>query len=346
MDSSAGSTVNDRETPGSRLRDAGIRALGVLAGADDAGPGDASVKRVLADLGRALDGLDPVGTDTQPVLDPARHSLSAIDYRGRHGRPITLRQRALDVRALLEAERETVDDRVVITSMRGLVIGNLLRELASRLGAGEAFGAGEDGADLAIVALDIAEWLNDMQSGYLESEWAERTPMPLPTTVDPVAEEQRLRTAAGDVLAAFGDTAGDPSARRDALVALHAAIRGPIPQLRKIPGRIPGDASYHLLWALEPAAILKEPPTTLLGEAEHTRDSLAKDRAVTERRDGDFNLEFGEPRALACAALLDEFSARLRPGAAFGPGRDGIPLAAIADELAESLRSQTVLGSR
>ncbi|MQY24996.1 hypothetical protein [Nocardia aurantia] len=316
-----------------QLRRAAIR---VLDAHDESGRSAA-----LADLDRALSGIPVIGGDSAtPVLDPARHSLGAVDYRGTLGRPIPLAQRALDIRSMLEEEGHTTNDAVVITSMRGLVIGNLLYELGSRLAPGEAFGIGADGTDLAIAALDIAAWLNDPQSGYSHSDWAKRTPMPLPTDVDPVAEARELRAAALDVVR----TSTDPHARDAALEALHRAVRGPIPKLRTRPGRIPGDASRHLLWSLESAAILKRPPTLLLEEAERARRSLAADRAVDERQDGDFNLEFGEPRAMACAALLTELSLRLRPGAAFGPGRDGIPLAAVADELARNLLSQTVLG--
>lgn len=320
------------------LRNAAIRALDVLAVPDSS---EEARTAVLTDLDRVLSGLSPA-TDhrAEPVLDPALHSLGAIDYLGTRGRPIPLEQRALDIRAMLEAKSHVVRDPVVITSMRGIIIADLLKELASRLAAGEAFGIGDAGKDLAIAARDIAAWLYDSQSGYTERDWAERTPMPLPTEVDPVADARQLGEAASAVLQAYS---GGSRGRGDALVVLHQAVRGPIPALEVRPDRVPGDPSHHLLWALESAAIGKEPPTTLLEEAEHSRRSLAGDRDVRERRDDDYNLDFGEPRAMACVALLTELSRRLRPGAAFGPGREGIPLAMVAEELAQNLLSQTVL---
>ena len=320
------------------LRNAAIRALDVLAVPESS---QEARTAVLTDLDRSLSGLPPAAVRrAEPVLDPALHSLGAIDYLGTRGRPIPLEQRALDIRAMLEAEGRVVDDHVVITSMRGIIIADLLKELASRLDAGEAFGIGDAGKDLAITALDISAWLYDSQSGYTERDWAERTPMPLPTEVDPVVNARELREAASAVLQAYSSDSRD---RGDALVVLHRAVRGPIPELEVRPDRVPGDPSHHLLWALESAAIGKEPPTTLLEEAEHSRRSLAGDRDVHERRDGDYNLDFGEPRAMACVALLTELSCRLRPGAAFGPGREGIPLAMVAEELAQELLSQTVL---
>ncbi|MFF3567978.1 hypothetical protein [Nocardia jiangxiensis] len=319
------------------LRNAAISALDVLAVPDSSGEARTAV---LADLDRALSGLPPAtGHRAEPVLDPALHSLGAIDYLGTRGRPIPLEQRALDIRAMLEAKSQ-VRDPVVITSMRGIIIADLLKELASRLAAGEAFGIGDAGKNLAIAARDIAAWLYDSQSGYTEMDWAKRSPMPLPTEVDPVVIARQLREAASAVLQAHS---GDSRDRGDALVVLHQAVRGPIPELEVRPDRVPGDPSHHLLWALESAAIGKEPPTTLLEEAEHSRRSLAGDRDVRERRDDDYNIDFGEPRAMACVALLTELSCRLRPGAAFGPGREGIPLAMVAEELAQNLLSQTVL---
>lgn len=338
MDTAEDVAVSNDGGIGPRLRNAAIGVLDAFSG-----PGQ---RAALAELDRALADTPPIGDHPPLVLDPARHCLSAVDYQGTQGRPVLLEQRALDIRAMLEQESHSTDDRVTITSARGLIIGNLLRELASRVAPGEAFGIGDAGSALAIAALDIANWLNDPQSGYSEDDWGSRTPMPLPTVVDPVAEGRALRTAAMDVLRTCADPDGEPQARYDALDALYRAIRGPIPKLRTRPDRAPGDASRHLLWSLESAAILKRPPTTLLEEAERARRSLVEDRGINERRDGDFNLEFGESRAMACAALLAELSARLRPGAAFGPGADGIPLAAIADELVDELLSQTVLGRR
>ncbi|MDS1272715.1 hypothetical protein RIF23_20760, partial [Lipingzhangella sp. LS1_29] len=56
------------------------------------------------------------------------------------------------------------------------------------------------------------------------------------------------------------------------------------------------------------------------------------------------NVVITELRAMVTAGLLDELAARLSPGAAFGPSRDGEPLAEVARALSKELRSQTFLG--
>jgi hypothetical protein len=166
-------TDDGLEGPYEALRAAAIQVL-------DAAPGaDGLLGTALERLRDALRG-DPPPVDVppgQPVLDPFAHYLSELRYeRGQPPRAITLERMALDLRRQLDNDRELTartlkalnarlpwepDQDVIVTELRGMVIGALLRELAVRLSPGAAFGPGKNGEALAGVALALAKQLFD-----------------------------------------------------------------------------------------------------------------------------------------------------------------------------------------
>lgn len=149
------------------LRAAAIRVLEAVP----------DVERPPGQLSAALEGLrDAVRGEVappdvgprRPLLDPFRHYLTEKLYVDRDVSAIPLEQMAADLRRDLDGDR-ALDDRlpgepernVVVTELRGMVVGGLLQELAARLSPGAAFGPGRNGEPLARVARDLAKELLD-----------------------------------------------------------------------------------------------------------------------------------------------------------------------------------------
>ncbi|WP_280420620.1 hypothetical protein [Nocardia carnea] len=91
------------------------------------------------------------------IADPARHLVSLYRYEGTGRIPISFDEEAADIRRELAADRPVRGESqpVVITELRAMIIGSLLRELAARLGAGPA------GRNLAAIAGELADELID-----------------------------------------------------------------------------------------------------------------------------------------------------------------------------------------
>ncbi|MFI9324904.1 hypothetical protein ACIGXI_34720 [Kitasatospora aureofaciens] len=102
-------------------------------------------------------------------LDPAKHVLTLRGYDcGVEGSPIALADLAGDLRRELENDGPTLQRLpgspwrlVLLTELRGVVIGSLLRELAARLSPGPEFGPGEEGLELACLARELADDILD-----------------------------------------------------------------------------------------------------------------------------------------------------------------------------------------
>ncbi|MEV2278310.1 hypothetical protein AB0I72_22260 [Nocardiopsis sp. NPDC049922] len=147
-----------------RLRNAAIGVLDAMPEVD--GP-SAQVDAALRNLRSVLAGGTPAPFDTQrETPDPFEHSLAAKRYVGQRAEPISLPQRAADLRRRLDGDRspqarpsdEPVRD-VIITELRAMIVAGLLEELAARISPGAAFGPGHDGEALARLATDLAKEL-------------------------------------------------------------------------------------------------------------------------------------------------------------------------------------------
>ncbi|MCX4732729.1 hypothetical protein [Streptomyces sp. NBC_01363] len=100
--------------------------------------------------------------------DPFEHALAARRYADQQAQPISLSQRAAELRHRLDGDRD-LDKRqrgepsrnVVITELRAMIVAGLLEELAARLSPGAAFGPGRSGEELAHLAADLAKELLD-----------------------------------------------------------------------------------------------------------------------------------------------------------------------------------------
>lgn len=155
----------------SQLRAAAVAVLDAAAELPDY---PESLRRCLVALHRAVQGEDSPDNST-PAVDPGRHMVSLLRYEDREKFPITLDQEAVEIRRDLEADQplderaQAPDGIVVLTELRGMVVGSLLRELAARLSPGAAFGPGRAGTALAEVATDLSwEILNQTIVGRNE----------------------------------------------------------------------------------------------------------------------------------------------------------------------------------
>lgn len=151
---------------------------------------------------------------------------------------------------------------------------------------------------------------------------------------------EALRTAAARVLEA-APRGEDQLAT--ALEGLRDALRGEPPPDA---GRPDLDPFVHYLTELrytqgEPAQAI-----TLDRMAVELRRQLDNDRRLDDRLPGapDRNVTITELRAMVVGGLLEELAARLSPGAAFGPDRNGEALAGVAAALAGELLDQTFVG--
>ena len=145
------------------LRAAAVQVLEAAPGADG------QLGTALEGLRDALRGEPPPPAEGRPTLDPFEHYLSRLHYEaGQPPRAVTLERMALELRRQLDDDRP-LDARlpgepernVVVTELRGMVVGALLKELAARLSPGAAFGPGRDGEALAGVATALARELLD-----------------------------------------------------------------------------------------------------------------------------------------------------------------------------------------
>ncbi len=147
-----------------RLRDAAIGVLNAMPEVD--GPserGDAALRN----LRSVLAGGTSAPFDTERgTPDPFEYSLAAKRYVGRRAEPISLPQRAADLRRRLDGDRspqarpsDEPSSDVVITELRAMIVAGLLEELAARVSPGAAFGPGRDGEALARLATDLAKEL-------------------------------------------------------------------------------------------------------------------------------------------------------------------------------------------
>ncbi|QIS17793.1 hypothetical protein [Nocardia terpenica] len=160
------------------------------------------------------------------------------------------------------------------------------------------------------------------------------------TTYSITDEIQRLRTAATRVLGILDDPEGDPRALQGALSGLYEAVRGPVAE-----GDGGLDPARHYL-SQQKYVGKQAVPIALDQRAADVRERLREDRGLDEGGDGTANVLLTELQAMAVGGLLLELAERLRPGAAFGPSREGEELAAVVTELAHTVLDQTFVGRR
>jgi hypothetical protein len=144
-----------------QLRDAVLVVLAAAAASGGTLP--EPFHRALEGLHKALhgDGAQLIEAG-RPIRDPFEHYLTSLHYTGTVGRPITLEERASEVRRWLDNDAGIDYDperNVTVTELRAMVIGGLLEELAARLSPGAAFGPGRNGEALAHVCLDLSREL-------------------------------------------------------------------------------------------------------------------------------------------------------------------------------------------
>src|SRR5215472_15126597 len=152
---------------------------------------------------------------------------------------------------------------------------------------------------------------------------------------------ERLRTAAVQVL----DAARSGEDQFDtALERLRDVLRGDPPPAGG--GALVLDPFEHYLTRQRYERDQPPRAITLERMALELQHRLARDRAIDDRRPGDpdRNVTVTELRAMVVGGLLRELAARLSPGAAFGPGRNGEALAGVASALSKELLDQTFVG--
>lgn len=156
---------------------------------------------------------------------------------------------------------------------------------------------------------------------------------------DPRYEE--LRAAAVQVLEAAPGADGPLGT---ALERLRDALRGEPPPPAE--GRPALDPFEHYLSRLHYEPGQPARAVTLERMALELRRQLDDDRPLDARVLGEpeRNVVVTELRGMIAATLLRELAARLSPGAAFGPGRNGEALAGVATALARELLDQTFVG--
>ncbi|TDC73670.1 hypothetical protein [Actinomadura sp. 7K507] len=158
------------------------------------------------------------------------------------------------------------------------------------------------------------------------------------------AEYTRLREAAILVLDALPDAEDRPTQVDGALRSLRAVLSGDV-SMQSDTGAGTLDPFEQMLTVRRYTGRRAE-PVSLPQQAADLRRQLDGDRALDERLPGEpsRNVVVTELRAMIVASLLEELAARLSPGVAFGPGRNGEELAQLAVDLAKELLDQTFLG--
>lgn len=147
-----------------RVRDAAAAALAALGETGDYPPPAA---HALSRLRQVVDqDTGAAGDSDTPVVEPTRHLLSRFNYRGMQRFPIALDEEADELRRQLAADRtvggsDASSGNVVLTELRGMIVGGLLQELAARLTPGPAFGPGNHGVALATLVTELSEELLD-----------------------------------------------------------------------------------------------------------------------------------------------------------------------------------------
>ncbi|MDE3724909.1 hypothetical protein PWG71_26285 [Nocardiopsis sp. N85] len=157
-------------------------------------------------------------------------------------------------------------------------------------------------------------------------------------------EYVRLRNAAIGVLDAMPDVDGSPERVDAALRNLRSVLAGGTPTSLGAERETP-DPFEHSLAAKRYVGRRAE-PVSLPGRAADLRRRLDGDRSPQVRPSDEpsSDVVITELRAMIVAGLLEELAARISPGAAFGPGRNGEALAQIAADLAKELLDQTFVG--
>ncbi|GAA5107924.1 hypothetical protein [Nocardia iowensis] len=166
--------------------------------------------------------------------------------------------------------------------------------------------------------------------------------------LEPHAEQyDRLRNAAAHVLTVLDDPESEPDTVRAALTELHQAVRGQRGSAQTETGLPAQDPAAHLLSRLAYAGKVAR-PITLDEQAANFGQQLAAAQQMDEPgpSDPDRDVRLTELRAMIVGGLLQELAARLRPGAAFGPSREGEQLAAAVTELAAAVLDRTFVGRR
>lgn len=157
-------------------------------------------------------------------------------------------------------------------------------------------------------------------------------------------EYARLRDAAIGVLDAMPEVNGSPERVDAALRDLRSALAGGTPTPLDPEGGTPDPFEHSL--AVKRYVGRRAEPIPLPERAADLRRRLDGDRGPqarpSEGPSGDVVVT--ELRAMIVAGLLEELAARLSPGTAFGPGRNGEALAQIATDLAKELLDQTFVG--
>ncbi|QIS17791.1 hypothetical protein [Nocardia terpenica] len=139
-----------------RLRDTAIRVLDAL-GTAEADP--ETLRNALVDLHLTVDDSPAVTPFPHAPQDPARHLRSRLKYEGDAATPVPLEEEATDLNRQLAADRG--ERGVRLTELQGMIIGNLLQELAARVRPGAAFGPSRHGESLAETATDLSWRLLD-----------------------------------------------------------------------------------------------------------------------------------------------------------------------------------------
>lgn len=157
-------------------------------------------------------------------------------------------------------------------------------------------------------------------------------------------EYARLREAAIEVLDAAPEVGGSTARLDSALEALRAELGGDRPP-RTEGQRVVLDPFEHAL-AMKRYVDKDAFPIPLPERATEMQQWLDNDRRLDQPRgDGSYgHVAITELRAMIAAEFLEELAARLTPGAAFGPGRNGEDLARVAIDLAKELLAQTFVG--
>jgi hypothetical protein len=113
------------------------------------------------------------------------------------------------------------------------------------------------------------------------------------------------------------------------------------------PGQLVRDPARHLLTMADYRTSSEGTPVTLEQRAADLQARLDADRPIDQTLPGDssYNVIMSYLRASVIASLLTELAARLLPGTAFGPGRDGQKLALICLDLANEFRNKSSPGA-